>query len=59
MRTKVITLYDETWQTASDMENFSMWVRARLLELDEGRLKMAKAADAYLKKHGKYPEWYQ
>jgi len=58
MRTKVISLCDETWQLAADMENFSMWVRSQLLMLDEGRLKMAKAADAYLKQHGSYPEWY-
>lgn len=58
MRTKVISLCDETWQLACDMENFSMWVRSQLLMLDEGRLKMAKAADAYLKQHGTYPEWW-
>jgi len=55
----VISLCDETWQLAADMDNFSMWVRSQLLMLDENRLKMAKAADAYLKQHGTYPEWYQ
>jgi len=54
----VISLCDETWQLAADMDNFSMWVRSQLLMLDENRLKMAKAADAYLKEHGAYPEWY-
>ena len=32
MRQRMITLCDETWKIASDMGNFSSWVRSKLRE---------------------------
>mgnify|MGYP003641588645 FL=1 len=44
MRTKVITLCDETWKMAQEKPNFSEWVRAQLLASDEKEIEKGKKA---------------
>ena len=59
MRTKVISLCDETWRLAQEKPNFSEWVRYQLLAYDEKRREQDKVAHEYWKEHGVWPEWYQ
>ena len=59
MRTKVITLCEETWIMASNKLNFSEWVRAQLLAEDERRREQDRKADEIFKATGQWPEWYQ
>ena len=58
MRTKVITLCDETWRMAKQMPNFSRWVRAQLLANDEHQIEERKAAIAFKEEHGRFPKWW-
>jgi len=59
MRTKVISLCDETWKLAQEIPNFSQWVRARLLENDEARQLEQAEAERFYAENGRWPRWYQ
>lgn len=59
MRTKVITLCEETWALAMKKPNFSEWVRSQLLASDEKRIEQDLKATEIWKKTGEWPEWYQ
>jgi len=58
MRTKVITLCDETWAMAQAKPNFSEWVRSMLLMYDEKKKEEDDKAFKIWRETGEWPEWY-
>ena len=58
MKKKLVSLCAQTAELASQKQNFSEWVRSKLLEEIEEEEIERQAAVEFREKHGRWPRWW-